>query len=209
MSDVPRGSWDYTLDRSAGMRRLTVFNQVSLDGYFTDASGDMRWAHKGGDDAEWNAFVANNAEQGGALVFGRVTYEMMASFWPAPMARQMNATVAERMNAMPKYVFSRTLDDASWSNTTLLKGPIADEMQRLKREPGADMTILGRGSIVSQLSQAGLIDGYQVVVNPIVLGGGRTLFDGVERFGMSLVSSRVFGNGNVLLSYAPAVNAAR
>jgi dihydrofolate reductase len=186
------------------MRRLTVFNQVSLDGYFTDANGDMSWAHKGGDNAEWNAFVANNAEQGGALLFGRVTYEMMASFWPTPMAQQMNATVADRMNAMPKYVFSRTLASAAWSNTTLLNGPIAGEMRRLKSEPGPDMTILGSGSIVSQLSHAGLIDGYQVIVNPIVLGGGRTLFDGVDRLNLTLASSRVFGNGNVLLSYAPA-----
>ena len=91
------------------MATLSVFNQVSLDGYFVDGSGDMSWAHKR-DDAEWDAYTAENASGGGVLVFGRVTYQMMAGFWPTPAARAMNALVAERMNNLPKVVFSRTLD---------------------------------------------------------------------------------------------------
>jgi dihydrofolate reductase len=185
------------------MRKLSVFNNVSLDGYFTDSSGDMSWAHK--QDAEWNEFVAGNASGGGALVLGRVTYEMMAGFWPTPAALAMNPAVAERMNTMPKAVFSRTLDKASWNNTRLLKGDLAAEMRKLKAEPGPDMVILGSGSIVAQLASAGLIDEYQVVVHPLALGGGRTLFQGVpRRLGLTLQKTRAFGNGAVVLWYQPA-----
>ena len=148
------------------MRRLVAFNHVSLDGCFVDANGDMRWVHQHPDDAEWSAFVHDNAGAGGTLVFGRVTYEMMASWWPTPAAARAAPVVAERMNAMPKVVFSRTLSGASWQNTDLLRGDPAVEMARLKREAGPGMAILGSGSIISQLAQAGLIDEYQFVVNP-------------------------------------------
>lgn len=186
------------------MRRLTVFNSVTLDGYFTGTNGDMSWAHKAADDAEWNEFVAANASGGGALVFGGVTYRMMAGYWPTPLAFANTPVVAERMNSLPKIVFSRTLDEAAWNNTTLLRGDPTAEMRRLKGEPGDDMTILGSGSIVAQLAGAGVIDEYQVIVNPLVLGGGRTMFEGVEeRLPLKLRRSRVFGNGNVLLCYEP------
>jgi dihydrofolate reductase len=107
------------------------------------------------------------------LVFGRITYEMMASFWPTPMAMKSFPVVAEGMNKLPKVVFSRTLDKASWSNTRLVKGDIAAEIRRMKQEPGPAMVIMGSGSIVSQLAAESLIDDYQMVVNPIVLGRGR------------------------------------
>jgi len=182
------------------MRRLTAFEQVSVDGFFTDAKGDMSWAHK--QDPEWNAFAANNAQGGGMLLFGRVTYEMMAAFWPTPAARKANADVAEGMNRMPKVVFSRTLDKASWSNTTLVKSDPAAAVRKMKTEPGPDMVILGSGTIVSQLAQAGLIDAYQIVVDPVVLGSGRTLFEGVrDRIALERTGTRAFGNGNVVLSY--------
>ncbi len=184
------------------MRRLIAFEQVSLDGYFVDANGDMSWAHK--QDPEWNAFVAGNASGDAALLFGRVTYEMMASFWPTPAAIERAPAVAEGMNTMPKVVFSRTLEKASWKNTTLVKRDIAAEVRRMKKESGPDMAILGSGRIVSQLAQAGLIDEFQVVVNPVVLGKGRTLFEGVTRkLGLKLIKTRAFGNGNVVLYYEP------
>src|SRR3990172_758991 len=97
------------------MPQLVVFNHITLDGYFSDISGGMSWAHK--EDAEWNAFVADNAKGGGVLVFGRITYQLMASSWPTPQALQSFPVVAERMNNLPKVVFSRTLDHASWNNT--------------------------------------------------------------------------------------------
>jgi dihydrofolate reductase len=187
------------------MRKLVVFNHVSLDGYFVDVNGSMSWAKSDHKDAEWNAFVAENAKGDSPLLFGRVTYELMAGFWPTPMADQHDPVVAERMNKLPKVVFSKTLDKASWNNTKLVKGDMAAEIRRMKKEPGEDMAILGSGSIVSQLAQEGLIDAYQVVVNPIILGKGRTMFDGLkEKLNLKLTKTRAFGNGNVFLCYEPA-----
>ncbi|MCY1083489.1 dihydrofolate reductase family protein [Archangium lansingense] len=187
------------------MRRVVVFNNVSLDGYFVDANGDMSWAHGVAQDDEWNEFVSGNASGEGELLFGRKTYEMMASFWPTPLAAQQYPAVAEGMNKLPKVVFSRTLDKATWSNTRLVKGGLEDEIRRMKGEPGKDMTILGSGTIVSQLAQAGLIDEYQLVVNPIVLGQGRTMFEGLEeKLPLKRTQTRAFGNGVVLLCYEPA-----
>jgi len=184
------------------VRKLSVFNHVSLDGFFTDANSDMSFAHRPGPDPEWDAFVEGNAGGGGVLVFGRKTYDMMASFWPTPMAAQMMPAVAERMNSLPKIVFSRTMKQAAWNNTTLHTGDLATTVRALKREPGEDMVILGSGSIISQLTALRLIDAYQFVVDPVVLGRGRTMFDTVtEKVSLRLTGSRAFGNGNVLLSY--------
>ena len=184
------------------MRKLAVFNNVTLDGYFVDGNGDMSWAHR--QDPEWNAFVAENAGGGGVLVFGRITYELMASYWPTPLARRNDPIVAEGMNRMPKVVFSRTLDKASWSNTRLVKSDMAAEIRKMKKEPGPDMVILGSGSIVSQLATERLIDEYQIALHPIVLGKGRMLFDGIkEKLPLKLQKSRAFGNGSVMLWYEP------
>jgi len=190
---------------SASMVRLGVFNNVSLDGYFVDASGDMRWAHNTKPDPEWDAFVASNASGGGRLLFGRKTYDLMASYWPTPMAAKNMPAVAEGMNKMPKIVFSRTLARADWNNTTLLKGDLVAEVRKLKNDSGPDMAILGSGSIVAQLAQENLIDQFQVAVIPIVLGAGRTMFDGVKRrLNLKLTNSRAYRNGNVVLSYESA-----
>jgi len=186
------------------MRTLIVFNHVSLDGYFTDAKGDMSFARNDHPDAEWDAFVASNASGGGTLVFGRITYELMASFWPTPFAAETMPLVAERMNNLPKIVFSRTLDKTSWNNTQLVKDDLTGEIRRRKNEPGEDMVIFGSGSLVSQLAQAGLIDEYQIVVDPVALGKGRTMFEGIkERLPLKLKKTRTFDNGNVLLCYEP------
>jgi dihydrofolate reductase len=189
-------------DRRRRMRKLIVFNSVSLDGYFTDDHGDMSWAHQR--DAEWGAFVSENASGGGELVFGRVTYDLMAAYWPTATALKGNPVVAQQMNNLPKIVFSRTLAKASWRNTKLIKGDIASAMTGLKQEPGPDMVIMGSGSIVSQLTDARLIDEYQVVLCPIALGSGRTMFQGVKgRLNLTLKKTRAFGNGNVVLWYEP------
>jgi dihydrofolate reductase len=183
------------------MAKVHVFNSVSLDGYFTDAHGDMSFAKGNANDPEWNQFVGGNASGDGILLFGRVTYEMMASFWPTPAAKQMMPDVAEGMGRMKKVVFSRTLRAVSWENSVLAKGDLLDEVRKLKA--GAhDITILGSGTIVSQLTQARLIDEYQLVVVPVVLGAGRTMFDGVaDRLELKHTSTRSFGNGNVVLGY--------
>ena len=159
------------------MPKLVVYNSMSLDGYFTDANGDMNWAHK--HDPEWQAFVSENASRGGQLLFGRVTYDLMAGFWPTALAAQSNPVVVERMNNLRKFVFSRKLDRVTWNNTTLLKGDLAVEVRKLKQEPGPNIVVMGSGSVVAQLAEAGLTDEYQIVLNPIVVGGGRTMFEGV------------------------------
>jgi len=184
------------------MRKLIVFNQVSLDGYIADARGDMSWAHK--DDPEWNAFAAENAGGDGVLLFGRVTYDLMAAYWPTPVALKNAPAVAEGMNRMQKVVFSRKMKQASWQNTTLVKGDIAAAVRRMKSEQGPGMVILGSGSIVSQLTQAGLIDEYQMVVNPVVLGKGKTMFEDIKaKVALRLTRTRAFGNGTVVLYYEP------
>src|SRR5271157_792687 len=121
------------------MRRLLVFNSISLDGYFVDQNGDMSWAHVRDRDGDFDEFVRGNASGGGQLLFGRVTYDLMASFWPTPLAAQSNPVVVERMNSLRKFVFSKTLDKASWNNTTVLKGDVASEVSKLKREPGPNI----------------------------------------------------------------------
>ena len=187
------------------MRKLIVFNHVSLDGYFTDAQGDMSFARNVIPDAEWDAFVAGNAGSGGTLVFGRVTYELMVSFWPTPFAAEQMPDVAERMNNLPKVVFSRTLKEATWTNTKLVKSDMAGEIRKMKKEAGEDIVIFGSGTIVSQLTQEGLIDEYQIVVDPVALGDGRTMFDGMkEKLTLKLKTTRTFSNGNVLLCYESA-----
>lgn len=186
------------------MRRLTVFENVSLDGYFTDRKGDMSWAHKS--DPEWNAFAAGNAQgSDGSLLFGRRTYDMMAAFWPTEAARQRMPEVAEGMNRRTKLVVSRTLDGPAWGNTTVLRGDLATEIRKLKDGPGGPIVILGSGSIVAQLSQHRLIDEYTLAIHPIALGGGRSLFDGVtDRLALERISARTFQNGNLVAVYRPA-----
>ncbi len=187
------------------MRKLSSFTHVTLDGFFADANGAMNWAHDGNDNDEWREFVAGNAQGGGCLVFGRVTYQMMAGYWPSDIARSSNPVVAERMNDGPKIVFSRTLGKADWRNTTLIKTDLIAAVKKLKAESGPDMVILGSGSIVAQLADAGLIDAMQLVVNPLALGQGKPLFGPIGKpLGLKLSDSRTFGNGKVVLSYAPA-----
>jgi dihydrofolate reductase len=185
------------------MGKLLVFNMLSLDGYFVDMKGDMSWAHADRNDEEWNNFVSGNARSGGTLVFGRITYELMASWWPTKAAAEMDPVVAERMNALPKLVFSRTMDKAEWSNTRLVREGLGREIRKQKAE-GVDMAVMGSGSLVAQLAEESLVDEYQFVMIPIVLGSGRTLFGGLtKRMSLKLVNSRTFRNGNVLVCYEP------
>jgi len=184
------------------MRKLLVFNSVTVDGYFTDVKGGMSWAHQ--QDPEWNEFTKENAKSGGELLFGRVTYDLMKGFWPTPAAAEHFPVVAKQMNDAPKIVFSRTMDQPTWNNTRLIKGDLPDAVRKLKGESGEDLVLLGSGSIVSQLAPEGVIDEYQIIVNPIVLGAGRTMFDGVrEKLRLRPTRTRTFANGNVLICYQP------
>jgi dihydrofolate reductase len=182
------------------MRKLGVFMSVSLDGYFTDVDGDMSWAHT--DDPQFNAFVAGNASGGGELLMGRITYELMASYWPTSHAMENDPIVAKAMNDLPKVVFSRTLKEASWNNTRLAADELGQEIRRMKQSAGPDLVILGSGSIAGQLAEQGLVDEFQLVVVPLALGAGRSMFEGItRRLPLSLTGTRSFHNGNVLLTY--------
>jgi len=184
------------------MRKLLMFNNITLDGYFTDSNNDMSWAHKNADE-ESNKFASENASGGGVLLFGRKTYDLMVSFWPTKQAYESMPKVAEGMNNHPKVVFSRTMDKATWNNTRVVKDDIVEEVRRMKSEPGPGLVVMGSGTIVSQLTQARLIDEYQFIVHPLVLGSGRTLFEGVkDQLPLKRINSRTFKNGNVLLTYA-------
>jgi len=183
------------------MRRLTVFNLMTLDGYIAGQAGDISW-HNVDEEFQELAIAASNS--GNTLLFGRVTYELMARFWPTEEAIRTDPLVAAGMNKAEKIVFSRTLDRADWNNTRLVKDGMVAEVRRLKQGAGKDLTVLGSGSIVAQLAQEGLIDEYEVLLNPVVLGKGKTMFEGVkDRFSLKLKKTRVFGNGNVLLTYEP------
>jgi len=183
------------------MRRLSVFNNMSLDGFIADRHGRMDWARKAPDDTEWNAFTAGNAAAGGVQVYGRTTYDMMAGFWPMPAAAQMMPDLARAMNAAEKIVFSRNMTKADWQNTSLYHDAVSD-MRRLKSESGDDMVILGSASIIAQLSVARLIDAYMIAVAPLVLGGGKSMFAGLSQsLPLKLTESRRFANGTVVQSY--------
>jgi dihydrofolate reductase len=184
------------------MRKLMMFNNVSLDGYFTDGNGDMSWAHSQSEDGEWQKFSNDNAGGDSEFLFGRKTWQMMASFWPTPRALQTMPLVAKAMNERRKTVFSHTLTDAAWQNSRVVKGDLLAEVRRMKGESGPAILIMGSGEIVAQLTEAGLIDEYQIVTVPVVIGRGRALFEGVTtRPRPKLTKSRSFGNGNVVNWY--------
>jgi dihydrofolate reductase len=187
------------------MRKVSAFMQVTLDGYFASPDGSLDWAHRRPEDPDFSAFVADNAKSGGVLLFGRRTYEMMASYWPTPLAKERDPVVAEHMNRMPKLVASRSLERAAWKNTQVLQGDLVKRVKELKSEPGDDIAILGSASIVTVLSDARLIDEYQFVLGPLALGAGKTQLAGLKQpLDLELTRTRAFKNGNVFLSYTPA-----
>jgi len=183
------------------MRKLVVFNFLTLNGYFEGPGGDLSW-HRHGE--EESRFASESAGNSGVLLFGRITYEHMAAFWPTPMAMQQNPGVAEGMNMAEKIVFSRTLKTADWNNTRIINGDLVKEVRRLKETPGKDMCLLGSGSILTQLADAGLIDEYQFMVDPVALGSGTPAFKGLKKkLDLRLVSTRKFSSGVMLLNYQP------
>jgi dihydrofolate reductase len=183
------------------MRRVTVFNLVTVDGYFAGKDGDISWHNV---DEEFQELAEEASNSGDTLLFGRVTYELMAGYWPTEEAIKDDPVVAAGMNKAEKIVFSRTLAKADWNNTRLVKGDMISEVRKLKQQSGKDLTVLGSGSIVSQLAQAGLIDEYQILLNPVAIGGGKTMFEGIkEKINLRLTKTRTFSNGNVLLCYEP------
>jgi dihydrofolate reductase len=174
---------------------------TSLDGYFEGPGHEIDWHNT---DEEFQEFAIEQTGQAGILLFGRVTYEMMASYWPTKQAIESDPIVAGLMNSLPKIVFSRTLSKADWQNTRLVKTDFAKEIATLKAEPGKDLCILGSSDLAVSFLEAGLLDEVRILLNPIVLGEGKTLFKGIQnRLHLKLLKTRIFKNGNVLLTYQP------
>jgi dihydrofolate reductase len=182
------------------MKKLRVFESISIDGYFCGTDGDLSWAHGGNDDREYTDWIGGNASGGGELLFGRTTYEHMVAFWPTAQAAQQMPAVAKGMNAATKWVASRTLKSVSWSGARLLQGDLVAAVRELKAGDGPGITLLGSGSVAAQLGAAGLVDEYQFVVVPVALGAGRSVFS--ARRDLRLMGSRVFQNGRVVVTYA-------
>ena len=184
------------------MRKLYVFNMVTLDGYFEGPNREIDWHNV---DEEFNEFAIQEINTRDLLLFGRVTYELMASYWPTPDALKNDPIVANAMNSIPKIVFSKTLKKAEWNNTRLVKENVVQEISRLKQLPGKEIAIFGSSDLAVSLIPHGLIDEVRVMVNPVVLGKGKPLFKGIrEKLNLKLLKTKVFESGNVLLYYQPS-----
>lgn len=182
------------------MRKLTAFNFITLNGFLNDPEGDISW-HRHGE--EENQFAAESMQSGNTLLFGRKTYEMMASYWPTPMALQNDPVVAQAMNNANKIVISGTLKNALWANTTIIHGNIVDEIKRLKAASDNDITLLGSGSILTLLTENKLIDEYQIMIDPVAIGAGTPIFNRIKiPLQLKLAKVNSFKSGVVLLSYS-------
>ena len=183
------------------MRKVFLFNMTTLDGSFEGLNQDISWHNV---DEEFNDFAIEQLNEIGMLLFGRITYQGMASYWPTEFAIKDDPGVAGLMNSVPKVVFSRTLDKAEWNNTKLVKENISEEVLKLKQQPGKDIAIFGSSDLAVTLAEQGLIDEYRIIVNPVFLGGGTPLLKGIkDKLHLKLLKARTFKSGNVLLYYVP------
>lgn len=179
------------------MRKLTAFTFITLNGYFKGIGDDTEWHANGPEEIE---FAQQQLQSGNTLLFGRKTYELMKGFWVTPLAYELFPAVAMRMNQAEKLVASNTLPLADWNATTILNGDVAKQIEELKASEGPDITLLGSGSLVKQLTEAGLIDVYELMIDPVILGQGSTLFEGITReVGLQLTDARLFKESGVLL----------
>lgn len=174
---------------------------MSLDGYFEGPAGEIDWHNV---DADFNDFAVSQLNNASALVFGRKTYELMAGYWPSDAALRDDPVVAWLMNSVQKIVFSKTLDGAGWNNTRLIRGNVAETCTRLKESSTKDIFIFGSAELASALINAGLIDEFRVIINPVILGCGNPLFKPLpERLKLKLISTTAFASGNILCIYRP------
>jgi len=187
------------------MKKIIVFNLITVDGFFAGPSGEIDWHNY---DDEISQYSAEQMKSLGSLIFGKITYEMMADYWPSPEGIKSEPVVAGIMNSIPKLVFSKALkvveDGPIWKNVTVFDEIKREEIIKLKAQKGGDIAIFGSGTIVQQFTKLGLIDEYRLLVNPVILGSGKPLFKNAkERLKLKLLCTRMFANGNVLLRYQP------
>ncbi len=187
--------------RRTNMRKIIVSNYVTLDGFIAGPNGEFDWFVWDEETAEYSKGLLKSID---AILFGRVTYELMAGYWPTASPPAEDQVIIDAMNNLPKIVFSKTLEKVAWKNSRLVKKNIANEVATLKQQPGRDIVIYGSGSIVSTLTQLGLIDEYRIFVNPVVLGSGKPMFKGLnDRLNLNLLTTKTFNCGVVLLHYQP------
>jgi dihydrofolate reductase len=195
------------------MRRIIAFNRVSADGYFSPEDGNLNWTVP---DEQLDKEATTGTFTIDAMLFGRRTYDVFESFWPKAQADESTASdphqsgrrtpnllaMAKWINSAPKYVFSRTRKEVPWTNSRLIPELDARSVEALKSEPGKDMIVFGSGSVVSQLTELGLVDEYRFIVGPVLLGSGRSLVSGVSKTtGLELQEAKTYPSGNVMLSY--------
>jgi dihydrofolate reductase len=180
------------------MRRVIVTEFVTLDGVM---EAPEKWTFPFGNE-EAAKFKRDELFESDALLLGRVTYEGFAVAWPS---RTDEEGFADRINSLPKFVVSTTLNQVDWKNSRLIKSNVAEEVAKLKQQPGQGILIYGSGQLVNSLMQDGLIDEYRLMVYPLVMGSGKRLFRKVhDTTELSLVESKVFSTGVVVLTYQPA-----
>ena len=179
------------------MRTIFAFEMMTLDGFYAGPNDEFDWPNV---DAEFFDWSTAQLDRSDTIVFGRVTYEGMSSYWPGAPA---DDPTAQRMNGYSKVVVSRTLQKADWNNSRIVRG--IDDIAELKNQPGKDIAVFGSFDLTVGLIDAGLLDELRVIVNPIVLGAGKSLFNTADkRIGFTLKDTRRFDSGNVLLTYTPA-----
>jgi dihydrofolate reductase len=195
----------YLLMTENSTRKLIVSAWVSLDGVF-DADTMEHWFNPYHSDAR-GAYIKDTIDAADAFLLGRTTYEMLAPYWSAQQHNEMG--VAARLNSLPKYVVSETLQKADWTNSTIISSNATQAIARLKQQPGQDIVIMGSASLVQSLMPARLIDEYRFLVQPIIVGTGKRFFkDGMQSPSLKLINSKTFDLGVVLLTYEPARSAA-
>lgn len=179
------------------MRRLIAAAFVTLDGVM-ESPDKWQFPNELFDDA-MGKDVRTTLDAVDALLVGRVTYEEWAAFWPSQSDED---PFAKRINALPKYVVSKTLQTAAWKNSRILRGDLAEEVSTLKQQPGGDILIWGSARLVSGLTAVGLIDEYQLMVHPVVVGRGKRLFrEGVDPTLLTLADTKRYGTGVILVTY--------
>ena len=180
------------------MRRVIVSNVVSLDGFFEGRDKTLDWFVP---DEEFFEYAKGMLRSVDTILFGRITYQHMAGYWPSAPAGE----IADKMNNLPKIVFSKSLEKAEWNNSRLVKSSPAEDVPKLKQQPGKDMVILGSATLASFLLQLGLIDEYRVILNPVLIGAGNPLFKGIKhRLALKLQQTKLFASGVVVLYYQKA-----
>ena len=197
MADMSTGDgWDPT--QEVTVRKVVAVELVSVDGVM---GSPEEWAFSYSNDEMEEANAAGMAASD-AMLLGRVTYEGLAAFWPNQPA---GTPLVDYINSVRKHVVSRTLEEPlGWNNSALVKGDVSEGVAGLKRQPGKDITIIGSGALVRSLLDEGLLDELRLMVHPIVLGGGKRLFEEGDRKSLELVDSRIFATGVLYLTYRPA-----